>query len=252
MGYHIVEELKKIRNLEMVEGIAVPVPSFLYIQQYGRRLEEQMDLIAEGLNKKEWFLFKIDERQREKGMVQSLSVELEKRAKIGKQYEECVLIEFGEGMYQQEALEELFDYLKTMEDKVSFLFTVKPSKNMDILQQCMEQYFFVRTIQGEAYTVEEQITLIQEHCERFRYCLTEKASQVFAEGLAKKQWKTYDHVACRLKNLVYGFLYENVLEGKDKADYITSEVALTILEQMDNEGSKKVTIGFKQGGYSYE
>lgn len=51
----ILQELDKIKDVEMNEGIGTPIPNYLYIQRYGRKAQEQMDKILQNIGKKTGF-----------------------------------------------------------------------------------------------------------------------------------------------------------------------------------------------------
>ena len=84
----IIDELKRINAIRCIEGMKIPIPRFCFIQRYGRTLEEQMPNILSYVNKKEWFLFQVRESYEKGDALQNLIIELKKRAKVGKEYEE--------------------------------------------------------------------------------------------------------------------------------------------------------------------
>lgn len=251
---HIAEEMEQIKNMETREGISVPLPHYFYIQRYGRKIEEQMTDIISKIGKREWFLFRTDSAFRQEGLLRSFLLELEKHAKLGREYQECVVLEFDEDICQQDELYKLFEYLKSREEQFYFLFTMKQTKNTVSIQRCMEQYFFVRTIYAEPYQTDEQLEFIRDACEEYQCGLHEDAVQVLWDGLADKKWEENEFVACNLKNSVYRLIYESAIEGefKGKRLSLSKDMAMKFLEHLDRKIVEKMAIGFCKGGYSYE
>jgi len=125
----MINEIRKIRLLEKKRGFKLPIPNFFFVERFGRCAQEQMENLLLEVNKREWFLFKADVRSKEEGLLSGFMMELEKYAKLGKVYDECVLIELSEEMYGEDDFEEFVAYLKSLEDKIYFVFTMKQSKN---------------------------------------------------------------------------------------------------------------------------
>lgn len=252
----MINEMKQLRLLEERRGMKMPLPNFFYVERFGRCVHEQMDEILTGLGKREWFLFKTDIRSKEGGLIDNFTIELEKYAKLGKSYDECVLIEFAEGIHIEEEFEEFVSYLKSLEDKIYFLFTMKQSRNTAYVQKCIEQYFFVRTIEAKKYSVEEQLEEIKKICGEYKYTIDKEAEIVLKNKLEKKEWKAEEQVLCRLRNGVCSMVYEGLLQTElpDGASTwsFSSEMAEKMLFKMEPESKKRAIIGFNQGGLLYE
>ena len=188
----MINEMKQIRMLEKTRGIKMPLPNFFYVERYGRCAQEQMDELLAEIGKKEWFLFKTDVRNKEGGLIHNFVVELEKYAKLGKVYDECVLIEFSEEIHLEDEFEEFIEYLKLLEDKIYFFFTMNQSKNTAFVQECMERYFFVRVIEAKEYSVLEQLEEIRNTCREYQYEITKDAETAFKNGLKKRngEWRS--------------------------------------------------------------
>ncbi|MBO5292990.1 MAG: hypothetical protein J6B10_07420 [Lachnospiraceae bacterium] len=248
----IAEELKQMKSMEMREGIHIPVPHFFYIEKYGRRVEEQMNVILPELGRREWFLFQTDGIWKEGSILHHFCAELEKHAKLGREYGECVVIELDAEVRQREEFIRFLEYLKTKEEQISFLFTMKQSKDTVSAERCVEQYFFVRTVYAAPYTVEEQLDVIDKICKRYQWSISSRAVQTLRAGLLEKEWESGEKVACRLENTVCRVLYEAVLEGQMREMCLTSQMAQQFLEHIGKEITQKITIGFARGGYEYE
>lgn len=256
----MIKELKQLKMLEEERGMKMPLPNFFYIERYGRGAREQMDEILTGIGKKEWFLFKTDVKNKEGGLLHNFVMELEKYAKLGKAYDECVLIEFSEDIHMEEEFEEFAAYLKSLENRIYFLFTMKQTKNTAVVQECMEQYFFVRTIVAEEYSVQEQLEEIRNTCKEYQYEMTKEAETAFRDKLDKKEWGVEEQVLCRLRNGVCSMVYEGMLQTElTEAEKsvaatwsFTLKMAEKMLSKMEPENKKRSIIGFNQGGLQYE
>lgn len=257
----MINEMKVLKMLEEKNGMKMPIPNFFYVERYGRCAQEQMDALVEGIGKKKWFLFKTDIRNKEGSLIDVFSMELEKYAKLGKIYDECVLIDIMEDIDIEDGFEEFVTYLKTLEDKIYFLFTMKQSKNTAFVQECMEQYFFIRKIEAKEYSVEEQMEAIKSVCEEYRYEIEAEAECILKEALEKKKWKAEEQVLCRLKNGVRSMVYEGMMEAgfldgatveAVAAGSFTLKMAEKMLSKIEPENKKRAVIGFSQGGLQYE
>ena len=133
----MIHEINHLKELEVNTGVKIPMPNFFYIEKYGRKLEDQMEELLPVLGKKEWFLFKTDCRFKEGGLLHNFIIELEKHAKLGKDYDECILVELTEDIQLNEEFPEFLYYLKSQEEKIYFIFTMKQSKDTAFIQECI-------------------------------------------------------------------------------------------------------------------
>lgn len=250
--YGIVEEMIELEYLTETEQRKIPIPKFFYIQKYGRTLEEQMKEILPRIRKKNWFLFKTDGVFREGNLFQNLALELEKHASIGKDYRECVVIEFTEDVLHKEGFTELLEFLAYQQNEFEFIFTMKKAKNTATIQERLEQYFFVRKIEAVSYTPEEQIGIIKEICAEYEVTLGPSSEEILRKGLENMEWKEADSVRRRLENGVYRVIYEHALTATTSELQNAAEVAYQILGNIEKKKVNKHAIGFCQGGYSYE
>ena len=257
----MINEMKMLKMLEEKNGVKMPLPNFFYVKRYGRSAQEQMVELLAGIGKREWFLFKTDIRNKEGSLIDVFSMELEKYAKLGKTYDECVLIDISDDIDIEEGFEEFITYLKTLEDKIYFLFTMKQSKNTAFVQECMEQYFFIRKIEAKVYSVEEQLETVKSICEDYRYTIVPEAERMLREALEKKKWKAEEQVLCKLKNVVRSMVYEGMMEAgfldggtveAVAAGSFTPKMAEKMLSKIEPENKKRAVIGFSQGGLQYE
>lgn len=248
----MIKEITGIKGLESKAGINVPMPKFIYIEKYGRRPEEQMEDILSAFGKKEWFLYQTDVRFHEGGILENFIMELKKHAKIGKPYEEFVLIELSDTIHMDEGFKNFLAYLKMEEPRMNFMFVMKQSKNTVQVQQCMEQYFFVKTICAEKYSVWEQLESIRDTCNRYGFEISEDAERIFRDSLEKKEWEAEENVICILNNKVCGMIYDAAVSNSESKQIVTGEMASRMISQLAKGKERKIKFGFCVEGVSYE
>lgn len=242
----ILQELHKIRNIESREGIKIPLPQFFYVQKYGRRIQDQVQEILRAVGRKEWFLFKTEDSFPETGLRRNFVTELEKHAGIGKEFEGCVFIELTKETLLREEFTEFLEYLKERESKLYYMFIIRRPKDAVSVQKWIEQYFFVRTVCAEDYSVEEQLTMVEDICEEYGFHIDPKAKTLLINGLKSKEWKEDDYVDYRLRNEVCTIIYETILEHQTKSCRFSPEMAWKLLENLQKEHAEEITFGFNK------
>ena len=250
--YAIVNEIKQIRNLERSEAVNIPLPHFCYLQRFGRRIEEQMPEILAWMGKKKWFLFQTNSAFRKEGLLRSLLLELEKHTEPGREYHECVVIEIEEDFCSQEDWTLFLEYLQSREEQFYFLFTMKQSRNTVLIQQRMESYFFLRTIEAEPYGVEEQLDIVRNSCSSCGFTLEDEDVADLYEELERRKWKEKEWVARKLKTAVGHSLYRIAMEGEGIGKDISQEIVTGVIEYLDKFPVKEKAIGFYKEDNSYE
>lgn len=242
----ILQELDKIKDIALYEGIRTPIPNYLYIQRYGRRAQEQMDTILSKIGKKGWFFFQTD-KQSEKGkLTQKFSMELQKYADTGKEYTGCVLIEISKETLRKEELPEFLEYLKEKEQQFFCLFTIKNAKDAVSVQKCMEQYFFTRIVYAEEFSVEEQFAIIRSICEEYGFGIDYMEWEFLMRGLKEREWKENEHVAFLLQNAAKAVIYEAVLEDNLEERLLSAELSEKLLNNLKKTAEKEKIFGFRQ------
>ncbi len=250
-AYSIVNEISRIRRIEQSEGVDIPLPHFCYIRRFGRKIEEQMPEILALTGKKKWFLFQTGQAYRKEGLLHSLLSELEKHSETGREYRECVVIEVEEEICGQGEWTAFLEYLQSRENQFYFLFTMKQTPNMAFVQQEMEQYFFLRMIEAEAYTADEQLNIIREHCKKCGFTPDHADVNALYDELHRKNWKENEGVARKLQNAVYHSLYRIAIEENLEKD-MSQVIIAGVLEYLERIPRKEKVIGFCREDNSYE
>lgn len=242
----ILQELNKIKDVELNEGICTPIPNYLYIQRYGRKAQEQMDEILLRIGKKDWFLFKTEEESCEEGLIRKFSMNLRKYADTGKEFTGCSLIEISKETLMKDDLPEFLEYLKENENRIYYLFTIKDVKDTVSVQKCIEQYFFTRIVYAEDFSIEEQFDIVRNTCDEYGFGIERKERIFIMRELKDRKWKTDEHVAFRLQNAVRAVIYEAMLEDKIRERLMSMELSMKLLENLQKKAEKEKVFGFQQ------
>lgn len=240
----ILQELSKISDIESREGVKVPRPKFFYVQRYGRKAQDQVQEILSLVGRKEWFLFRTDDSFPEAGLRRNFVTELAKHAGTGKEFEGCVFIELSKDTLLKEEFAEFLEFLKERENKLYYVFTTKKPKDAASVQKCIEQYFFVRTVCAESYSVEEQMVLLKDICEEYGFHISPKVKTLLANGLKSKEWKEDDYVDYRLRSEVCTIIYEAVLEQQAGNRRFSLEMAWRLMENLQKGNAEEIAFGF--------
>lgn len=242
----ILQELDKIKDVEINEGICTPIPNYLYIQRYGRRAQEQMDKILLKIGRKDWFLFRTEEQLCEGKLIKKFSMDLHRHADTGKEFTGCSLIEISKETLMKDELTEFLEYLKENENRIYYIFTIKDARDAVSVQKCIEQYFFTRIIYAEDFTVEEQFDIIRNTCEEYGFGIDRKEQIFIMGGLKDRKWKANEHVEFILQNAVRSVIYEAILEDKIKERLMSMELSMKLLDNLQKKAEKEKTFGFQQ------
>ncbi len=242
----ILQELDKIKDASMYEGIRTPIPNYLYIQRYGRRAQGQMDKILSKIGKKGWFFFKADEQPEKGKLTQKFSMNLQKHADTGKEYTGCPLIEISKETLMKEELPEFFEYLKEKEQQFFCLFTIKNATDAASVQKCIEQYFFTRVVYADEFSVEEQFAIIRNVCEEYGFSIDRREQAFIMQGLKEREWQENEHVEFLLQNAAKAVIYEAMMEDKAKEKSISAELSEKLLKNLKKTAEKEKVFGFRQ------
>lgn len=242
----ILQELDKIKDVELNEGICTPIPNYLYIQRYGRKAQDQMDEILVKIGKKDWFLFKTEEESCKEGLIKNFSMNLRKYADTGKEFTGCSLVEISKETLRKDELPEFLEYLKENENRLYYLFTIKNAKDAVSVQKCIEQFFFTRIVYAEDFSIEEQFDIIRNTCEEYGFGINRKERIFIMRGLKNRKWKTNEHVEFILQNAARAVIYEAILEDKTKERLMSAELSIKLLENLRKKAETEKTFGFQQ------
>lgn len=250
MSNKIYREIEKINEIEGTHGVLLPKPYYLYVQKYGREIADDMDSIAKIAGKKEWFRFKVGGHVEADSIVNEFHMELKKHASVGKAYRDSVLIEFFENVREQE-LKEFIRVLKQEEGNYYYLFSVQKEQDEESVEALLEQYFFIRTVDAEAYTWEEQFDIFEKTIEQYDFSMTRDAAARMKNYFIEKEWHEEDAVAQKIENMAKTLVYDRLQEESSKYKIGVKQVE-NMLEQEKERQPERRMIGFQLGGYGYE
>ncbi|MCM1047165.1 MAG: hypothetical protein NC433_01910 [Clostridiales bacterium] len=248
----ILQELNKIKEIEIYEGISTPIPNYLYVQRYGRKAQAQMNKILAKIGKKDWFLFKAQEQSEKEGLIEKFRLNLHRHADTGKDYTGCSVIELSTEMLLRDELPVFLEYLKENERQLYYLFTIKSAKDAVSAQKYIEQYFFTRIVYAEEFSLEEQFDIIRNTCEEYGFSINNRARLLIMKGLEEREWKAEEHVEFILQNAARAIIYEAMLEDKITQRLISAELSKKLLENLHQKAEPEKVFGFRQIEYKKE
>ena len=258
MKSNLLQELEQILAYEDQVDMTLPIPTYLFVQKYGRNIEEEMPKIAALLRKKEWFFFKADENQ-EKSILNRFLVEQECRSSAGREYTGCILIELT-GSENEKELLEFFSYMESQKHRLTGIYTTKEAQSVTEMKRLLSGYGFVRRIDGEFYDAFEQLKIFESTINEYQFSITSTTRVKVAEWFRKKEWNEQDAVVMQIQNIAKSVVYQKILEAKTKSNedsvpeekktypvISAEEIEKAILEFEGREVSKR-QIGFALEG----
>lgn len=242
MRYEILEAMERLAEYEEMLGKTVPKPMYLFVQKYGRSMEQVLKETAEAYGKGKCFFFRKEKESQENLLLDKFLVELQKKTEIGKRFEGFVLVELtGEEGVKERAM--FYEYLKEKASEISCMFTVKNEEAAEVLCKELEQHFpFARTVHEECYSPAEQKEILMAAFGQGGAILTETAEKQLEEILGKIEWNTTDHVENVLRNLANNLIYEQVMNG-NAWELISEKLVREALARLE-ERAEKIPIGF--------
>lgn len=240
MKNNLVSEIEQIVGRRQNSSVDIPMPTYLYVEHYGRNIEDDMKEITALLGEKDFFVFKMSRIQKLESWVRSFQMKLEKHAALGKEFSGCVLVELTEEM-EQEELPDFLEFVSRQED-LRCLFTMK--KKSEEIQQMLEQYFFVRVVEGQKYDCVEQLEILNQVFAEADFIADIEAMKVFEKFFAKKEWQEGDMVQNRIQNIAKNLVYEKMMQEEMQEKCISKEDAENVVKKLLKEPQKRNVIGF--------
>ena len=241
MNHTILDDIRTIKQLEKRIGKQVPQPLFLFVENYGRTLDDILGDIAKEMGKSDAFVFNTG-KYAENNPRQYLECEMKKRAELGKSYNGCVLINLTGGLDVVE-LHELVQFALERQDELVVLFSVNSKRLAQRVEKVLETYVYVRVVEAEAFSEKEQLCILEEQWNEFGIKLLPREKKKIKETLSKHVWDESDRVRTRLSNLAMKVAYEKIFSGNTEPDnYIESSFEIE-LNSTEKE-PKKRQIGF--------
>ncbi len=242
MQNNLVSEIQKLVEGKKLADADIPMPAYLYIQRYGRKLEKEIEEIAGLLGERQYFTFKAGRVQRENTILRSFLMELEKNALVGKEFAGCVLVELPE-VEEAEELEDFLEYVSGQK-QIKCIFTIHAKQSEEKMCQLLEQYFFVRVVAGQEYDCEEQVDLIKSVFHTYDFETDPEAIKEFEAFLAGWEWEETDMVENLVQNIARNLVYEKRMEESDNSHSISGNDARNVIQKMQKSAMRRSSIGF--------
>ena len=240
MKNNLVSEIEQLVGRRQNSNAYIPMPTYLYVEHYGRNIEDNMKEITTLFGEKDFFIFKTSRIQKLESLVRSFQMKLEKHAALGKEFSGCVLVELSEEM-EQEELPDFLEFVARQED-LRCLFTIKD--NSEEIQELLEQYFFVRVVEGQKYNCTEQLEILNQVFAEAEFIADIGAMKVFEKFFAKKEWQEGDMVQNRIQNIAKNLVYEKLMQEEVPEKCISQEDAENVVKKLLKESQKRTVIGF--------
>lgn len=244
MDKTLQKELEMIHKLETGLMKRLPKPCYLYVRAYGRNLEDDVLEIAQQFGKSDGVVFRV--KQYEQGdLCWNLENELSKQTTLGKDFEGCVLVILSDEIWERQ-LHKLLEFFLMREETITPVFEVPDYDYVEEIQPILEQYFYIRVVEGDVYSAEEQLNILEEQWDYFKMSLDDQERLQVLGFLNNYKWKKTDWVSKKLKNIALKLAYENLSDSK-KQKTLTAQMVREALPE-EKEGPVKRMIGFALEG----
>lgn len=246
MKSNLLKEIQQLFDRECI-GNNIPVPSYLFVQRYGREIQEDMKEIAALLGQKDWFCFGCGAIKNDENLLNGFKMALERHSGIGKEYTGSILIEFT-GNEEEKEIEKLLDYIEGQKHRLHCIYTVKSSEDVKKMKERLENYGFVRVVQGEEYEASEQIEIFRETLKTYQYRLEEDAKDYIEEFFEKQKWQEEDVVKVRIQNMAKEIVYNKLMDETDSDRDLKKAEVESVLHSLQSAKTQKRQFGFVMGG----
>ena len=247
MKNNLLTEIKQLFEKEELLGINIPVPSYLFVQRYGREIDGDMKEIAALFGQKEWFAFSAGNMKNEEKLLTGFKMALERHSGVGKEYIGSILVEFS-GKETEKEMEELLEYIDSQKHRLHCIYTVKATEWEEDIREQLENYGFVRVVQGEVYDAYEQIEIFEDTLKEYQFQMEEEAEHYIAEFFRKQKWQETDAVRVRIQNMAKEIVYNKLMEGENGKNRVRKEEVERIFRSLQTSKAAKRQIGFIAGG----
>ena len=214
MKKELLKEIKQILEQSKVRAIDFPIPSYLFMQKYGRSIKKEMKEVTKVLGESEWFFFQTLEQNTEESLRFRFQRQEEQNAGLGKVFKGCVLIEVS-GEEDEKEWNRLLEYLEEQKGRIRCFFTTKNLQEENRIRECLERYFFVRVLKAEEFNREEQQGFLEETLEEYGFFVTEETKIATQNFFEQRRWKETEDVEKSIRNLAKNLVYERMLNSSE-------------------------------------
>ena len=208
---NLLTEYITLKNQKATHGFQLPDPTYLFIEHYGRRLEDELPQIAEAFGVTDYFTFSADELTSDSNLYMNFFSKLQTHAPTGRNFRGCILITLSERMPMNDFCA-ILTLLKGT-DGIIPIFTQASNANIHHLLPLLHNTFFLRTVEGEPYEPEEQLQIIRSELQHCGLQMTEETEERLTETLAQCAWQQTDDVSHKLKSIVRNLVYDKLMSN---------------------------------------
>ena len=250
MKNNLLTEIQQILEKEDARKGGFPIPNYLFVQQYGRDIVEEMPQIATLFGHKEWFLFDTGARQKEGNMLSHFKMELLKYAGVGREYSGSILIRISvpEEEQEEKELEELISYIDSQKNRLHCVYTMREQEAVDRIKKQLENYGFVRVVYADPYQVDEQMEIFTDALQVYGLQADAEVKHYAEVFFREKEWSTSDAVKIRIENIAKEIIYCSFINEKVQDNILRKEDVEQVFAALAKEMAKKRQIGFVTGG----
>lgn len=240
---NLLTEYMTLKQKEETLGITLPKPVYLFIEHYGRSLSDELAKLAEAFGYQDYFSFSTDNLASDSNLYQSFYSQMQQAAPTGRDFQGCILISLSDRISEHD-----FTALVTLIKNtpgILPIFTQKSDADIEPLLPILKNHFFLRVVDGEPYSPDEQFQIAREELIRCGFTITPQAEQQLRETLTRCNWQKNDSVSHKLKTIVQNLAYNKLM---DNADYTLLHEDITGNFNIKPEGKKSFPIGFSYNG----
>ena len=240
---NLLTEYMTLKQKEETLGITLPKPVYLFIEHYGRSLSDELAKLAEAFGYQDYFSFSTDNLASDSNLYQSFYSQMQQAAPTGRDFQGCILISLSDRISEHD-----FTALVTLIKNtpgILPIFTQKSDADIGPLLPILKNHFFLRVVDGEPYSPDEQFQIAREELIRCGFTITPQAEQQLRETLTRCNWQKNDSVSHKLKTIVQNLAYNKLM---DNADYTLLHEDITRNFNIKPEGKKSFPIGFSYNG----
>lgn len=250
MNSNLLAEIKQILSRKEVRGGKIPIPNYLFIQQYGRDILEEMPQITTLFGQTQWYTFDTGAQQKEGNMLSHFKMELNRHAGVGREYKGSILIELStpEEDKEEKELEELLSYVDSQKNRLHCVYTMRGQGKVEQVKNQLGNYGFVRVVYAEPYRTNEQIEIFLDVLRVYQFRLDVEAKQCVEAFFEEKEWDTTDSVKIRIENIAKEIVYSRFINEEMKDNILHKEDVERVFTSLEKEKTIKRQIGFVTGG----
>ena len=250
MKSNLLIEIQQILAKKDAKKERLPIPNYLFVQQYGREILEEMPQIAELFGQADWFAFDAGLKEKEGKTLSRFQMELNRHAGIGREYTGSVLIEIPrlEEANEEKDFEELLSFIDSEKHRLHCVYTIPGDEYAEKIKKQLENYGFVRAVYAEPYQLEEQVEIFMDTLKSYNFQVDDEAKQCVELFFQEKEWDVSDAVKVRIQNIAKEIVYCSIIKEAEHDNMVHKEDVESVFDSLVKEMAKKRQIGFVIGG----